>query len=407
MGKLPSSDELKKQIMGTILVAWRNNLELPIIERWLDNFTGEALGDADHEKNLALWLLYNFTYYNEEEVKHLCRLLLRKYLHAYLKEGVVGEQEINDVLKESTFFPLGRNSESGAYVLYLFRQENDLPLGFFDNGQEISESSRIVFVDDMTLSGSQAKRNISRIKYGDYKIKGEHISDKFMELLLTDTENGLRNEIITKITCDRSDKAKVTKMLNSKIIENVDFYDEIHKKEDVVHGNPILSDLLRRYTTDRENMAKVAIYKMNRLILEETFSDMIVKSRKIVSNNKIVLLTFIASEKAKKCLAAENIQIINCIDLDEMSAAFSEKSMALSAYHEERCLCKHMCEYYGKKIKESMPLGYDDCQYLLGLYYTIPNNTLPIFWGNKNWNPLFVRHEKNYGGNTDVGGKFI
>ena len=54
MGSLPSSEEIKKQIMITIDVAWRNRLENKLIERWLSNFTGEALGDAEYEKKLVI-----------------------------------------------------------------------------------------------------------------------------------------------------------------------------------------------------------------------------------------------------------------------------------------------------------------------------------------------------------------
>ena len=42
--KIPSSEELMKQIRITIEVAWRNGLELSMINKWLENFTGEALG---------------------------------------------------------------------------------------------------------------------------------------------------------------------------------------------------------------------------------------------------------------------------------------------------------------------------------------------------------------------------
>lgn len=132
--KIPSSEELMKQIRITIEVAWRNGLELSMINKWLENFTGEALGSKKNEENLALWMLYNFTYFNEEEVKHLCKLLLKKYLHIALQDKMASLGEINNVLKNSKFVPLGRSSESGAYVLYLFRQENDLPVikTFFD-----------------------------------------------------------------------------------------------------------------------------------------------------------------------------------------------------------------------------------------------------------------------------------
>lgn len=129
--------------------------------------------------------------------------------------------------------------------------------------------------------------------------------------------------------------------------------------------------------------------------------------REVIANERMILLAFFASERAKEKFAAENIEVINCIDLDEMSSAFSATSMAFSEFESDKQKCKEMCEYYGAKIKSDAPLGYENCQYLIGLFYSIPNNTLPIFWGNKNWNPIFVRHEKKYGGTINVKGKFI
>ena len=58
--------------------------------------------------------------------------------------------------------------------------------------------------------------------------------------------------------------------------------------------------------------------------------------------------------------------------------------------------CKEMSERYGKKIS-SNPLGYKDCQMLIGFHHNTPNNTLPIFWQEKNgWNPIFKRFVKIY-----------
>ena len=54
----------------------------------------------------------------------------------------------------------------------------------------------------------------------------------------------------------------------------------------------------------------------------------------------------------------------------------------------------NMCVKYGEQWGD--PLGYNDCQMLLGFHHNTPNNTLPIFWREKNWTPIFKRYAKLY-----------
>ncbi|MDR2409621.1 MAG: hypothetical protein LBE13_16135, partial [Bacteroidales bacterium] len=50
-----------------------------------------------------------------------------------------------------------------------------------------------------------------------------------------------------------------------------------------------------------------------------------------------------------------------------------------------------------KKIGVTDPLGYKDGEYAFGFYYNTPDNSLPIFWGQKNgWLPILKRYHKNY-----------
>lgn len=65
---------------------------------------------------------------------------------------------------------------------------------------------------------------------------------------------------------------------------------------------------------------------------------------------------------------------------------------------------KKIVEHYGKIIYPDHPLGYSNCELLIGFHHNVPNNTLPIFWKsdfveplNKSWFPIFKRFEKNYG----------
>lgn len=65
---------------------------------------------------------------------------------------------------------------------------------------------------------------------------------------------------------------------------------------------------------------------------------------------------------------------------------------------------KIIVEHYGKILYPDHPLGYSNCELLIGFEHNTPNNTLPIFWKsdfveslNKSWFPIFKRFEKNYG----------
>ena len=407
--RIPSSEELLRQIMITIEVAWRNDIELSDIKRWLDNFTGEVLGDEALEKNLALWMLYNFTYFNEEEIKHLCRLMLKKYLHNTLQSKKVSMNDISEILTSTLFLPLGRNSESGAYVLYLFRQENDLPVMFFGDRKEINIDQKVAFIDDMTLSGEQALEKIIKVKYAGYEINKFDIKEEFISCLRN--ENGckkLTNYIQNHLICDKYNKDKIAEVLNEKIIKNINFYNETKDFFREINFDINLANLIDRYNRAHEDLNKWIVYKMNRMLLETYYNGLIQKAEDNTRVKEWFLLSFIASNQAKEKLKEENIDVISCIEIDDSSKAFSNNSLIFGTNVEQKNLCKKMCEYYGKKIRPQYPLGFNDGQYLFGLYYTIPNNVLPIFWAAKRWNPLFIRHEKNNGGAVkDVFGKFI
>ena len=120
--------------MLTSEIVWKHKFTDQEIETWLSNFNGKVFGKS-YEKELALWLLANFVYFNEDEVRHLCKILYRDFIHEMLlaKKNSVSniENSIKEILNTSRFYNLGRPGESGAYVLYYFRQGNDLPLNNF------------------------------------------------------------------------------------------------------------------------------------------------------------------------------------------------------------------------------------------------------------------------------------
>lgn len=160
--ELPAEEDLLQQIMLTANVVWRNQLSRKRIDGWLNNFTGKVLDQA-HERRLALWLLANFVYYDEQEVRNLCRVLYREVLRKHLleKKTPTGQSVLvntESILAGSRFAPLGRPGESGSLILYFFRQENYLPLISFSEGLGSlpDKVKTVLFVDDVTLTGTQA-----------------------------------------------------------------------------------------------------------------------------------------------------------------------------------------------------------------------------------------------------------
>lgn len=125
---------------------------------------------------------------------------------------------------------------------------------------------------------------------------------------------------------------------------------------------------------------------------------------------KIYYITLIASKDAVEKIKQKGIEVIYCSLVDERNECFNEKSMTFNRYKEILQDCKIIVESYGKDIidKKVEPLGYKNKGYLFGFYYNTPNNTLPIFWSNKNWYPIFIRKEKLQNvKNIDITYKFI
>lgn len=116
------------------------------------------------------------------------------------------------------------------------------------------------------------------------------------------------------------------------------------------------------------------------------------------SFKRVYYLTLVASKTAIDKLKEHGIHVIYCSMVDARNKCFSQESMVFYRYQSLRDSAKRMIEEYGKRIirprTKMKPLGFDDGQYCFGFYYNTPNNTLPIFWSDYNWNPIFLRKEK-------------
>lgn len=288
---LPSEQDMKRQIMLTSEIVWKHKFTDQEIETWLSNFDGKVFSES-YERELALWLLANFVYFNEDEVRHLCKILYRDFIHEMLiakkNSGPDTEDSIKEILNTSRFYNLGRPGESGSYVLYYFRQENDLPLNnFIYHPDSLSkEITTIVFVDDVALSKGKRGQAVKPIK------------------------NAMK---------------------------------------------------------------------------------------KFFQGKKSVFLTFMATKEAIEELEKENIMVISCMVLDDRNKCFSKESYVFHHFKEHRSKCNKLAKEYGKRLKPSHPLGYNNGQFVFGFFYNTPDNSLPIFWSENNgWHPIIKRYDKNY-----------
>lgn len=111
----------------------------------------------------------------------------------------------NRVLDNTRFYHAGRAGESGGYVLYFFRQENNLGVrNFLTQPDKLPANiDTIVFVDDVVLSGDQAEKYLTRATagYDDDKAK------ILLTFFATDEAEALLNRNdITVLSCIKLDK---------------------------------------------------------------------------------------------------------------------------------------------------------------------------------------------------------
>lgn len=241
----PKISELKKIIMHTSSTVWKQEITEIEIDRWLDNFKGEV-HNQDIEKLFALWLLANFVYYNEDEVRHLCKVLMGEFIHKSLIETNTSEQHIEKYLSEmiakTYFLPLGKPSESGGYILYYFRQENNINISSFVLPSDISIIDNIVVIDDVTLTAGQEGQAYRFLR----DLKNKFKNKKIFLLTLIAGERSIEElkkmgvEVITAIILDNRNKCFCK---DSYIFHSYPNYIEDCKKIAFHYGNKINSRL--------------------------------------------------------------------------------------------------------------------------------------------------------------------
>lgn len=212
--KRPTEEELMNIIMYTSRTVWQYELVKTNLENWLNNFRGEVF-NRKKERFIALWLLSHFTYYNQNEVTHLCKVVYNDLIHKIVTRNAGSKNPevlVNDFFEKTNIVPADRVSGSSGFIAYFFRQSNDLPIMTLFNFsiENVSDSiENIIIIDDVTLTAG--KRGQMHL-FLEKNIK-KHKDKKFILITLISSEssiNHLRNtfniEIINAITLDNRDR---------------------------------------------------------------------------------------------------------------------------------------------------------------------------------------------------------
>lgn len=126
-------DILLQVFKDTIETSWgKEVLSEEKIKNWLANFTGQVF-EKEYERRLALLLAIHIVYYSEKDICYLSKVAYRKLFHDIMVREKIPVEAVADSV---VFLPLGRMSESGPFLSYYFRKENDLSIDFFTQSVE-------------------------------------------------------------------------------------------------------------------------------------------------------------------------------------------------------------------------------------------------------------------------------
>ncbi len=94
--------------------------------------------------------------------------------------------------------------------------------------------------------------------------------------------------------------------------------------------------------------------------------------------------------------------LVRCVfELDKSFRCFSSSSRYFPSPWPDNIdvqFAEQMCLRYGHTLEPNAPIGYGNCQLLLGFQHNTPDNTLPILWSEGSdecpWIPIFKRYSK-------------
>jgi hypothetical protein len=178
-------ETLKAKLLVLSTRAWNSRVLWPDIERWLANFDGQT-ASVDVERVHALFLASHVMFFHLTLVRQMLKSVYRDLYRYPIVKGIreahddtldaaFVNREFEAQLEATRFVGVGNPSESGAHLLYYFRQANKLSKTLFvDSGELLTfkkdpldkthgetrdaKVRRVVFMDDMLGSGRQLSR---------------------------------------------------------------------------------------------------------------------------------------------------------------------------------------------------------------------------------------------------------
>lgn len=166
--------------------AWDQEVHWSQIEAWVNNFNGQFL-PQDEEQLYALFALTKFIYFGKRLVREMLKSLYRDHFQSPLMQRIrrnfhgTKDAQLLQVLyvqelASTRFVGVGNPAESGAHLLYYFRQVNYLKKDLFVD----FASAFLPVVDSKTKSIRYEARDPSVTRYvffDDLVGSGQQVSD--------------------------------------------------------------------------------------------------------------------------------------------------------------------------------------------------------------------------------------
>lgn len=203
---------LESKIRTLINHAWDGEVTWAEIEAWLNNFDG-SIFDKTEEQLYAIFALSRYMYFGKKLVREMLKSLYRDHFYSPMRQRIrrnfngtfdvnIIENSYRQELESTRFIGVGNPSESGAHLLYYFRQVNYLSKELFVDlaaalTHQVSRESkelvinlreqkitRLVFFDDLVGSGTQASDYLTPYLNG-IRATNPNIDIRFMSLFST------------------------------------------------------------------------------------------------------------------------------------------------------------------------------------------------------------------------------
>lgn len=119
---------------------------------------------------------------------------------------------------------------------------------------------------------------------------------------------------------------------------------------------------------------------------------------KVKCKSKFFLL-MLTTEKARSRLERAGFIVIAPIVLKDSEIRLRENSPIISDLIEINSFfsqedIEQFLRVYGTLAWNDFPVGYGEYKIAIGFHHNVPDDTLPIFWADKDWHPIFPRQHK-------------